>query len=706
MAENVYPIRPLLEADQPAQPATSDGRHTAEPAAEVAGPVYEGELLEPPQPVDSLITPPPAGPVWERRIDRAPVIPAWVSEADTCRAAAAWALDNARHRVKYHAVRLPVYVLRLLAASPRGAGRTIAGATRWVADAETADMRRKLGTGDAKAAVRMAEIQRARSQSRAFRLFLAVAAAVGGWLALGYVGAHLLQEVLTVAAVALLGWAGRRKDKPLVSRAVTEVKAPRLTSESVSRALVAAVPAISKEKDIDFPAPITRDGPGWRADVDLPPGVTAADVMDRRAELASGLRRQLGCVWPEPDHVQHAGRLVLWVGDQAMNEAKPPAWPLAKAGQADLFKPVPFLHDQRGRLVAVLLMYANVLIGSIPGMGKTFALRVLLLAAALDPRAEMRLFELKGTGDLSVFEPVAHHYGSGPDDDTVARCVQSLREVYESLEQRAKTIASLPRSICPENKVTPQLADRRNLGLHPLVFAIDECQELFSHPEFGKEAETLCTGIIKRGRALGIILLLATQRPDRNSLPTGISANVAVRFCLKVMGHVENDMVLGSGMHRNGVRATMLTARDKGIGWLAGAADEPLIGRSAYIDGPASERIVNRARELREAAGTLSGYAVGERQDTGPDWSLIEDLLGVFGPLEEKAHSDDLCARLADAWPDRYRGWEPLQLASALKPLQVKTKQVWAAAVDGEAANKRGVLRQDVMDVRASRGLE
>jgi DNA segregation ATPase FtsK/SpoIIIE, S-DNA-T family len=694
MSENVFPIRPLPEADQPAQPATSDAPH----GAEVAGPVYEGELLDP-VPVDSLITPPPAGPVWERRIDRAPVIPAWVSEPDTRRAAAAWWWDNARHRAKYHAVRLPVYALRLLAASPRGAGRSIAGATRWVADAENGELRRKLGTGDAKAAVRMAEIQRARSQSRAIRLCVAVTAAVGGWVALGYVGAHLLQELLLVAAVAALGWAGRRKDKPLVTRAVTQIKAPRLTSESVTRALVAAVPAISKEKDIDFPAPITRDGPGWRADVDLPPGVTAADVMDRRAELASGLRRQLGCVWPEPDHAQHAGRLVLWVGDQAMNEAKPPPWPLARVGQADLFKPVPFLSDQRGRLVSVLLMYANVLIGSIPGMGKTFALRVLLLAAALDPRAEMRLFELKGTGDLSVFEPVAHHYGSGPDDDTVSRCVQSLREVYESLEQRAKTIASLPRSICPENKVTPQLADRRNLGLHPLVFAVDECQELFSHPEFGKEAETLCTGIIKRGRALGIILLLATQRPDRNSLPTGISANVAVRFCLKVMGHVENDMVLGSGMHRNGVRATMLTARDKGIGWLAGATDEPLIGRSAYIDGPASERIVNRARELREAAGTLSGYAVGERQDTGPDWSLIEDLLTVLPEAEEQAHSDVLCARLAEHRPDRYRGWGPPQLATAIKPFGVATQRnLWAAKAEGGMGNRAGIRRQDVLD--------
>ncbi len=51
---------------------------------------------------------------------------------------------------------------------------------------------------------------------------------------------------------------------------------------------------------ITFPAPITRDGPGWRADVDLPYGVMVTDIMERRDKLASGLRRPLGCVWPEP----------------------------------------------------------------------------------------------------------------------------------------------------------------------------------------------------------------------------------------------------------------------------------------------------------------------------------------------------------------------------------------------------------------------
>jgi len=39
-----------------------------------------------------------------------------------------------------------------------------------------------------------------------------------------------------------------------------------------------------------------------------------------------------------------------------------------------------------------------VLIGSMPRMGKTMALRILLLFAALDVTAEIHAYELKGTG--------------------------------------------------------------------------------------------------------------------------------------------------------------------------------------------------------------------------------------------------------------------------------------------------------------------
>jgi S-DNA-T family DNA segregation ATPase FtsK/SpoIIIE len=112
---------------------------------------------------------------------------------------------------------------------------------------------------------------------------------------------------------------------------------PRLTAEVVTRALrVLGIAAMNaKGAEITYPAPIMRDGPGWLAIVDLPYGVTPQDVMEKRRELASGLRRPLGCVWPEPAGDAHAGRLHLWVGDADLSKTKQPAWPLARTGRAD-----------------------------------------------------------------------------------------------------------------------------------------------------------------------------------------------------------------------------------------------------------------------------------------------------------------------------------------------------------------------------------
>ena len=46
------------------------------------------------------------------------------------------------------------------------------------------------------------------------------------------------------------------------------------------------------------------------------------------ALLASGLRRPLGCVWPEVDAEAHPGHLTLFVADKDMSKAKPEPWPL------------------------------------------------------------------------------------------------------------------------------------------------------------------------------------------------------------------------------------------------------------------------------------------------------------------------------------------------------------------------------------------
>jgi S-DNA-T family DNA segregation ATPase FtsK/SpoIIIE len=519
-----------------------------------------------------------------------------------------------------------------------------------------------------------------------------------------------LQAVSVGAVVLALGAAGRKADAPVVHRAVELPKATKLTSDIVLRALGAlGIPAINqaqgKGRDgFEFTAPITRDGPGWRAEGNLPYGVTVTDIIERRERLASGLRRPLGCVWPEAVPDEHTGHLVLWVGDQDMSRASQPAWPLLKSGTVDLFKPVAYGTDQRGRWTEVTLMYIAGVIGAIPRMGKTFLLRLLLLIAALDPRAELHSYDMKGTGDLDpVGNAVGYRHAAGDDDEPIQYALDDFRSLREELRRRTKVIRSLPRDICPESKVTSALADKRSLGLHPIVVGVDECQVLFEHPEHGKEFEEIITDLVKRGPATGIVVLLATQRPDAKSLPTGISANSSARWCLKVMGQLENDMVLGTSAYKRGVRATMFAWGDKGIHYFVGEGSDARIVRSIYVDAGGAEAIAARARRVREKAGLLAGHALGEAlEPTTAAYDLLADILAVVPAKEAKAWSETIVTRLADLRPEVYDGWDPDALAAALKPHGVSTIQV-GRRVNGKVVNRRGVDRSHITTAVAER---
>jgi S-DNA-T family DNA segregation ATPase FtsK/SpoIIIE len=147
------------------------------------------------------------------------------------------------------------------------------------------------------------------------------------------------------------------------------------------------------------------------------------------------------------------------------------------------------------------------------------------LGTALDVTAQHHIWELKGSGDLGGLEQIAHAYGSGQDDETICACLDDLRAVRADVERRAaviKKIAKATPELCPNNKVTRELANRRDHGLHPVVVYLDEVQNLYSHETYGKEAAKLVLDIIRLGRAFGVILVQATQRPDADSLPKGI----------------------------------------------------------------------------------------------------------------------------------------------------------------------------------------
>jgi DNA segregation ATPase FtsK/SpoIIIE, S-DNA-T family len=565
------------------------------------------------------------------------------------------------HRAAYHGLRSPSYFAKALGFAVWGVVVTIRRLISWWHIPGTTRLEwEAAANGLLNDHLRLHRAGKETRRARGTILALCLAGLAAAAVAMARYAPPWAWAPLGVVLFVAFALAGRPQGKTITTKAEIPAQVQPPTGDVIIRALgslgIAEINrAITAGTFPPLPAPVREDGPGWKAEVDLPYGVTAGMVIDRRRQLASGLRRPLGAVWPEPVSHEHEGRLELWVGRADISKARPPAWPLLRSGQADVFGELPFGTDVRGRVVKVPMAYHSHLIGSIPRQGKTASVRVLACGAALDPLAELWIHELKGSGDLDPLEQVSHRFVSGVDDPSIAYAAESLKLLKAEIGRRTERLKALPREVCPDKRTTRQIAARRSLKLWPIVAIVDEAQNLFSHEKYGKQAGEDATWIIKIGPAFGVILILATQRPDAKSLPMGVSSNVSQRFCLKVMDQIANDMVLGTSAYKQGIRATTFRAEiDAGLGYQVGAAAQPLVVRTFYLNLPDTERVARRARALREAAGTLSGVAL-DQDDTTPRRDVLADAAEAFGAAAG-LHWQALAGRLAERFPERWAG--------------------------------------------------
>jgi S-DNA-T family DNA segregation ATPase FtsK/SpoIIIE len=655
-----------------------------------------------PRPVDPPAEQLPEG-TWlaERQAylaEAPPVVPTFLRRVDAFVDATKWTASYYAHLAAFHTFRAPVYLTRLLLRAPRGTGRLLVRWGKWVADTEARPVEAKA----AASADVEAWLSLSRERSRRVRPRRIASLAVATGTGITALTASFLVPGWTIGAAigaaALAGLNGRKGDKALITRYVATNVLRRLDSTEVFDALAAiGIEGKKGRKGVEFASEVMRDGPGWRAEVDLPPGIEATAVLEKRAALAAAMRRPISTVWPEADRTAHPGRLVLWVASRDPAKAGRKLWPLMKDGQADVYEPLPYGFDPRGNLVEITLMYSNLLVGGIPGSGKTSCALAIVLGVALDPTAELWIYELKGSGDLDSVKPVCHRYVSGDEDEDLEAALAGLRSGIAEYQRRAKFIKSLPASEVPEGrKVTRALAEKypeQNLG--PRVIVIDEMQEIFTHPDYKDEAAALCTRLIKKGRAYGLILILLTQNPDAPSLPTSVSSSVGTRLCLAVMDWRANNNVLGTSAYERGLRATDISIDEQGTGILARGREGSTV-RAAFIKQTEAEDIGKRALALRTAAGTLTGQSVGAAVVEEDVETVVDHLRAIWPDGVEAVHSHRLVEALARFRPDLYKPWLEMDAAGAstalsatLKPFKVSTKQLTIRECCGGAKGLR-----------------
>jgi S-DNA-T family DNA segregation ATPase FtsK/SpoIIIE len=322
--------------------------------------------------------------------------------------------------------------------------------------------------------------------------------------------------------------------------------------------------------------PITRDGHGWTVGIDLPYGVTAGDVMTRRPALACGLRRPIGAVWPTPQPDIHPGRLNLWIAEQPIHRQPQARWPLAGAATADLAAPIPLGTDAHGRLVNLTLAGNHVLVAGSPRTGVGNTLRLLGHAAALDPAAELHLFDPRGAGDFTALGRLASTHLTGCDEQDTAAMLAELRELRQQVCDRLAHLKTLPPATGGDGSTR---ARSLGAGQHRIVIVIDEAQEILARTATGAEGSETITDLLRLGAAVNVTVIAAVGNPDQARLPASFWAGFPTRICHRVHSPATNDLVLGRGSYAHGMRATDLTAHDNGVAIVAGPSGEHTTAR-------------------------------------------------------------------------------------------------------------------------------
>jgi S-DNA-T family DNA segregation ATPase FtsK/SpoIIIE len=139
-------------------------------------------------------------------------------------------------------------------------------------------------------------------------------------------------------------------------------------------------------------------------------------------------------------------------------------------------------------------------------------------------------------------------------------------------------------------------------GLH--VVAIDE---LAFYMRGGKReertelTETL-RDLISRGRAAGIIVIAATQKPSSEIIPTFVRDLFSFRMALRCTTPEASDTVLGQGWASQGYSASTLDPTARGVGFLLAEGAVPIKIRTHYLADDDIAVLTKRAEVVRRSS--------------------------------------------------------------------------------------------------------
>ncbi len=183
----------------------------------------------------------------------------------------------------------------------------------------------------------------------------------------------------------------------------------------------------------------------------------------------------------------------------------------------------------------------HILIGGNTGSGKTVLLQCLLWQAILQSDV-VYVADFKGGVDFS--KRWTHFVHLVTDENQLLALLDRLAAELD--RRKALLVAAGAANITEYRQVTGDYMQR-------IIFACDEVAELLDktgadkeHKDFISKIEARLSLIARQGRAFGIHLILAMQRPDANILSGQIKNNMTTRICGRADATL-STIILGDG---------------------------------------------------------------------------------------------------------------------------------------------------------------
>ncbi len=132
-----------------------------------------------------------------------------------------------------------------------------------------------------------------------------------------------------------------------------------------------------------------------------------------------------------------------------------------------------------------------------------------------------------------------------------------------------------------------------------------------------EEFQILLRDVVARGRAVGIPVVGATQRPSADIIPTSLRDIFGYRCAFRCTTDVSSDIILGFGWASQGYTANDIAPEDAGIGWLLSEGGRPRRFKAAYLSDTDIDYLVDRALYTRRP--NLSGGGRKARTDGSRD---------------------------------------------------------------------------------------